>query len=51
MEDLVKKGLSEQTEIGRVTNKQKTDEATQRPQPDTSKVKSADRPGNWSTKS
>ena len=51
MEDLVKKGLSEQAEIGRVTNKQKTDEKTQRPQEDASKVKAADRPGNWSTKS
>ena len=51
MEDLLKKGLSEQTEIGRVTNKQNTDEATQRPKPDTTSVKDSDRPGKWTTKS
>jgi hypothetical protein len=51
MEDLCKKGLNEQTTIVRKTSIQKTDEVTQRPQPDTSKVSDSDRPGKWTTKS
>lgn len=50
MEDLTKDGLSERKKLGRIVENQKTDEKTQRPQPETKKLPSDGRPGSWTTK-
>jgi len=49
-EDVCKEGLSDKQDLGRVQSQQKTNDTTQRPQPETKSIKTADRPGKWTTK-